>query len=256
MSWRVVCCAWRWKGRAIPFDCTTKRWRDCYPLPPGARRADRDVTELAYAPTQRTRQCTEPTPQRQRHSTPHQSCFPSLKADCRLRYCFVVGQKYSRQSFNANAAAEWGGGWPNGRCATHLSTRGCATEAGPGPRQATDRPLLSAALCCLMSYLFELMANASLGREQALQSREPNVRSATVSGTTGSFVAFRTNKMGTTKMDRRDKELLDKQMRQLTPSRNDGVIAVMLAAMFLVGMTLGSVLSAHQSTPIQIASMD
>jgi hypothetical protein len=26
---------------AIPFDCTTELWRDCYPRPPGARRADR-----------------------------------------------------------------------------------------------------------------------------------------------------------------------------------------------------------------------
>jgi hypothetical protein len=57
-------------------------------------------------------------------------------------------------------------------------------------------------------------------------------------------------------MDQRDKELLDKQMGRLRPPRNDGVFAVMLAAMFLVGVALGSVLSAHQSEPIQIASMD
>jgi len=57
-------------------------------------------------------------------------------------------------------------------------------------------------------------------------------------------------------MDRHDRELLDKQMRRLEPPRNDGVIAVMLAAMFLVGMTLGSVLSMHQSEPIQIASIE
>ena len=44
-------------------------------------------------------------------------------------------------------------------------------------------------------------------------------------------------------MDRRDQELLDKQMRRLSAPRNDGVIAVMLAVMFVVGMTLGSVLS-------------
>jgi hypothetical protein len=50
---------------------------------------------------------------------------------------------------------------------------------------------------------------------------------------------------------------LDKQMRRLVPPQNDGAIAVMLAAaMFLVGMALGSVLSAHQSEPIQIASME
>jgi hypothetical protein len=73
-----------------------------------------------------------------------------------------------------------------------------------------------------------------------------------------SSVAFRTYKIGTSKMNRRDQELLDKEMRRLTPPRNDGVIAVMLAAMFLVGMTLGGVLSAHQSEsePIQIASLE
>ena len=64
------------------------------------------------------------------------------------------------------------------------------------------------------------------------------------------------NKNGDVKMDRRDQELLDKQMRRLTPPRNDGAIAVMLATMFLVGMTLGSVLSPHQSAPTQIASID
>jgi hypothetical protein len=63
-------------------------------------------------------------------------------------------------------------------------------------------------------------------------------------------------KMGISKMDRRGQELLDKQMRRLTPPRNEGVIAVMLATMFLVGMTLGSVLSPHQSAPTQIASLE
>jgi hypothetical protein len=64
--------------------------------------------------------------------------------------------------------------------------------------------------------------------------------------------------MGTSKMDRRDQELLDKQMRRLTPPRKDGVIAVLLAAMFLVGMTLGGILSEHQSESelIQIASLE
>jgi hypothetical protein len=64
------------------------------------------------------------------------------------------------------------------------------------------------------------------------------------------------HKMGTSKMDRRDQELLDKQMRRLSPPQNEGVIVVMLAAMFLVGMTLGSVLSEPKTEPIQIASMD
>jgi len=57
-------------------------------------------------------------------------------------------------------------------------------------------------------------------------------------------------------MDRRDQELLDKQMRRLTPPRNEGVVALMLAAMFLFGVTLGSVLSPQKSAPTQIASME
>jgi hypothetical protein len=48
-------------------------------------------------------------------------------------------------------------------------------------------------------------------------------------------------------MDRYDYELLDKQMRILTPPRNNGVVVVLLAAMFLIGMTLGSVLSEPKS---------
>ena len=55
--------------------------------------------------------------------------------------------------------------------------------------------------------------------------------------------------MGTSKMNQRDWELLDKQMRRLTPPHHEGVIALMLAMMFLVGITLGSVLSPHQSAP-------
>ncbi len=57
-------------------------------------------------------------------------------------------------------------------------------------------------------------------------------------------------------MDRHDQELLDKQMRRLEPPRNDGVIAVMLAAMFLIGMTVGGVLSEPKTEPIQIASIE
>ena len=57
-------------------------------------------------------------------------------------------------------------------------------------------------------------------------------------------------------MDRRDQELLDKQMRSLTPPRNEGFIAVLLAAMFLLGMTLGGILSEPKTEPTQIASID
>ncbi len=34
------------KASAIPFDCRTKRWSDCYPRPPGARRTDRAAIGL------------------------------------------------------------------------------------------------------------------------------------------------------------------------------------------------------------------
>jgi hypothetical protein len=57
-------------------------------------------------------------------------------------------------------------------------------------------------------------------------------------------------------MNRHDQELLDKQMRRLSAPRNDGVIAVMLAVMFVVGMTLGGVLSEHETEPAQIASIE
>jgi hypothetical protein len=67
---------------------------------------------------------------------------------------------------------------------------------------------------------------------------------------------FERIKMGTSKMDRYDQELLDKQMRRLSPPQKHGAIAVLLAALFLVGMAVGGVLSPHQSEPIQIASMD
>ena len=77
-----------------------------------------------------------------------------------------------------------------------------------------------------------------------------------VSETARSFSAFPMKQNGNVKMNRRDQELLDKQMRRLTPPRNEGVIALMLAAMFLVGVTLGSVLSPHESAPTQIASLD
>ena len=102
-----------------------------------------------------------------------------------------------------------------------------------------------------------------MNRGLASPFKEPNVPSATVSETDGSFAAFPMNKAafpmnknGDAKMDRRDQELLDKQMRRLTPPRHEGVIALMLAAMFLVGVTLGSVLSPHKSEPTQIASLD
>jgi hypothetical protein len=57
-------------------------------------------------------------------------------------------------------------------------------------------------------------------------------------------------------MDRHDQELLDKQMRTLTAPRNDGVIAMMFVAMFLVGVAIGGVVFPHQTEPTQIASTE
>ncbi len=100
------------------------------------------------------------------------------------------------------------------------------------------------------------MAKLPFERELTTSTRESNVCSATVSGTAAVSLRFARTKMGTSKMDRRDRELVDKQMRRLTPQRNDGVIAVLLVAMFLIGMTLGGVLSEPKPEPIQIASTE
>jgi len=100
------------------------------------------------------------------------------------------------------------------------------------------------------------MANSTIERGLVPPIKQLNVRSATVSETGGSFAAFPMNTNRDIKMDRRDQELLDTQMRMLTPPRNDGVIVVLLVAMFLVGMTVGSVLSEPKTELVQIASMD
>jgi|HubBroStandDraft_2_1064218.scaffolds.fasta_scaffold454444_1 hypothetical protein len=54
-------------------------------------------------------------------------------------------------------------------------------------------------------------------------------------------------------MDQRDWELLDQQMRGSSPPRNDGILGLSVAAVFLAGLTLGSILFAHQSAPTQLA---
>jgi hypothetical protein len=55
------------------------------------------------------------------------------------------------------------------------------------------------------------------------------------------------------KMDTRDQILLDKQMRRLIPERHDGVLAMVVAFMFLIGLTSGIEL-AHNGGSEQIAS--
>ena len=59
---------------------------------------------------------------------------------------------------------------------------------------------------------------------------------------------------GDLEMEQRDWELLDKQMRGLSPPRNDAIIVLTVVAMFFAGMTLGGLLFPRQGEPMQIAS--
>ena len=57
-------------------------------------------------------------------------------------------------------------------------------------------------------------------------------------------------------MEQRDWELLDKQMRGLSPPRNDAIMVLTLVAVFFAGMTLGGLLFPREGGPMQIASSD
>jgi hypothetical protein len=58
-------------------------------------------------------------------------------------------------------------------------------------------------------------------------------------------------------MDQRDQELLDKQLRGLSPPRrNDGIMILMVVVVFFAGMTFGDVLFTLQSVPMRTASND
>jgi len=54
-------------------------------------------------------------------------------------------------------------------------------------------------------------------------------------------------------MDKRDWELLEKRMRRSSPPRNDGIVGLTVAAVFLAGMALGGVLLAHENGPTRPA---
>jgi uncharacterized membrane protein len=58
-------------------------------------------------------------------------------------------------------------------------------------------------------------------------------------------------------MNRRDQELLDKQLSSLhlTP-RHDGVMMLAILTVFLVGMTAGGFLYAFTERPMQLAAND
>jgi hypothetical protein len=56
-------------------------------------------------------------------------------------------------------------------------------------------------------------------------------------------------------MDRRDWELLDKQLQGSDPSRrNDGVPVLTVVAVFFSGMIIGGILFAPETQPMRIAS--
>jgi hypothetical protein len=56
-------------------------------------------------------------------------------------------------------------------------------------------------------------------------------------------------------MDQRDQELLEQQLRSITPARrNDATIVIV--TVFLAGMALGTVLAGKPSAPIMVAAND
>lgn len=59
-------------------------------------------------------------------------------------------------------------------------------------------------------------------------------------------------------MDKRDQELLDKQLWGVSPSppRNGGIIGLEFAVAFLAGIAIGDILFAHEGKQMQIASHD
>ncbi len=55
-------------------------------------------------------------------------------------------------------------------------------------------------------------------------------------------------------MDRRDQELLNKQLRGLSPPPNAGVLVSMVVTALLVGVALGDVPFSQQNALLQMAS--
>ncbi len=55
--------------------------------------------------------------------------------------------------------------------------------------------------------------------------------------------------------DRRDQELLDKQLRRFTPNpRSDGTLILALVAAFLAGVTVGAFAFAYKVDPTRMAA--
>jgi hypothetical protein len=57
-------------------------------------------------------------------------------------------------------------------------------------------------------------------------------------------------------MDRRDQELLDRQLRGLNPPRNDGLIGLTVVAVFFVGIAVGGILFARHGERMRAAPND
>jgi hypothetical protein len=54
-------------------------------------------------------------------------------------------------------------------------------------------------------------------------------------------------------MDQRDWKLLDQQTRGYSRPRNNGVMSLTIAVVFLAGLAFGGILFRHQSGPVQLA---
>jgi hypothetical protein len=60
---------------------------------------------------------------------------------------------------------------------------------------------------------------------------------------------------GDPRMDRRDQELLDKQLRHVqTAPHNDGVMMLVLTAVFFAGMAIGGFFFAYTGAPLRTAA--
>jgi hypothetical protein len=59
------------------------------------------------------------------------------------------------------------------------------------------------------------------------------------------------------KMNRRDQELLDKQLHGLSSApRSDGILMLAILAVFFAGIAIGGFLYAYAEKPVQIAAND
>ena len=86
------------EGERDPIRLSDGALEGLVPATTCARRAERSVTKLAYAPTHRTQQCTEPAPRIQRYSTRHQSCFASTESRLPFEVLICRKREFSRRS--------------------------------------------------------------------------------------------------------------------------------------------------------------